>query len=340
MKRYGIIVPAICWLILASCGGSATAEAVAGGGAAASVDVSIRFEGGRASYPDGGEDAIADVCIAVFDENGNVEQFSHMSESEMKNGMSARLQVSAGPKTVHAVANASDALAAELARCCTKTEFLSVVTRLDRDNAVTENATLLLMHGSVDGTDSVVDAGAGGTAGCSVQLKRLVSKICLHRIINAIDEPLVWSGCTVSVVRLFLLDAIAEDCIGELFHPGAPSYADWSVTPLLCSETDDCVLEPGCSCDVSFAFYAYSGKGDRVATLCLEAILSKGDMRRKCYYNIAVEDMERNRLYNIKSITLKSAGADNPGEDHSYEYVSADIDDSGWEEGEDTELEY
>lgn len=330
----------LCCLCSASCERTGRTEnASVNGGTAMSV--SLRFAGSKAPDSDGGR--VEDVCIAVFDESDNMELFTRIPANEMGNDLSARLLVTSGPKTVHAVANASDVLAGDLAASGTKEEFLSVVTCLDRDNAVTDASALLLMHGSIDGEDSViyvVPDGSGAVTSCTVELERIVSKICLHRIVNLISEPLVWQGCDISVTGIFLLDALAQDCIGG-GRTGGPVYSDWTDSLLLGDAVNDCILSYGSSYEkTAFSYYAYSGNADRVTKLCLEAVLMKGDAHRKCYYSIPVEGMKRNRLYNIRSIVIKSEGTDNPGDVHNYDYVSVDLDDVLWDAGEDTALEY
>lgn len=341
MERFWYMV-FLCCLCLVSCEGTDIVEGEPGNVGRA-MTVSLRFAGSRAPDYDAGGGRIEDVCIAVFDENDNMEEFVRMSAKEMGEGLSARLLVATGPKTVHAVANASEALAGDLAAADTKEEFLSVVTSLDRDNTVTETATLLLMYGSINGNDSVIDvapADAGGLSSCTIEMGRMVSKICLHKITNLISEPPVWKGCDISVTGIFLLDAVAQDCIGE-GRTSRPVYADQEYTPLLGDIVTDCNLVYGSSYEKGpFAYYTYPGSGGRVTKLCLETVLKKGDARRKCYYSIPVEGMRRNRMYNINCITIKSEGTDNPGDEHSYDYVSVNLDDALWDAGEDTILEY
>lgn len=336
-----MVISLLFCLFAVSCGKDYPMPAT--GDSEAEIGICLRFGSSKSSVAGGEVEQIRNVCIGVFDENDNLELFSRMTAEEIDEGLSTQLSVTVGPKTVHAVANVSEALAENLAKASGKAEFLSAATILDRDNVVTADGTFLLMHGSIDGNDSVIEvapAGPEGMTSCSVLLERLVSKVCLYRIVNSISEPLIWKEAGIAVTAIFLMDANVWDCIGEGLCL-QPSYADWKGISLLGDSVADCNLAYGKSYDKTpFTYYTYSGNGGKVTYLCLETVLSKGEARKKCYYSIPIEDIERNRLYNIKSITIKSAGTDNPGERHSYDYVSVDLEDDIWDDGENTFLEY
>lgn len=309
---------------------------------------------------------INSLIVLIFDENGNTELAHQATAAEISAGK-CEVKVVVGQKTIWAVANASSTLLSKFNSAYKKNDLKNVISNLADDNSVTSSVASLLMVGNIGGNDGTVNVivppSGSPCASCSVPLKRLVSKVAIQKITNAIESPLIWKGADINVKKIYLINSVgkakldgtftptvAGDFINQLKWTGtAPSILldDMSSSPVQISN--------GNAYTKTYTYFTYpnsvttdahtvKGEGTfspRFTRLALECELKKGDATQTTYYAVSLPKIEANKVYTITNLKILREGSPyGPDDDRSVDEVAVSFTVADWTTGRSEEVEY
>lgn len=150
------------------------------------------------------EKKVNSLWFFVFDANGMLEIAHECTGAEMT-ARQAGLTVKTGAKTVYAVANLTGAPLTAAKACLKASELEAVAVDLS-DHSTT--GFVMVARGTVN-----VSAASGGS--CSLSLERLVAKVSLGTVTNALPAPYG----AVKVKQAFLCNVVGNQNLGGTASP-------------------------------------------------------------------------------------------------------------------------
>ncbi len=259
------------------------------------------------------ERAVGSVQVLVFDASGKLEAFGSGSTS------SVTLSVTAGAKTVWAVANCPD----DLSAVGTASALSSKVTDLSSNGL-----SALLMAGSAGATVS------SAASSVNVPVSHLCSKVTLLKVTRKFETASL-AAKAMTLDAVYLVNVAGSLTLGG----GAVSGGSWynrlahkdSALDALLYDKVGAGLSDGSTRSVTHTFYPYpnastsestsSTWSERRTMLVLECTFDS----EKCYYPIFIPALERNKVCEFSSVTLTRRGSSSPYEPVSTGDVSVNI---------------
>lgn len=309
---------------------------------------------------------IKSLIVIIFDENGNTELAHQAAADEIAAG-ECEVKVTVGIKTIWAVANASPILCSKINSAFKKNDLKGVISNLADDNTIASSTASLLMVGNIGGNDGtvnvIVPSSGSPCASCSISLRRLVSKVAIQKITNAIESPLIWKGADLKVKKIYLINSVVKSKLGDSYNP--TSNSDFVNQMKWNGAAPDILLDDFSSSPVqisngnayskTYAYFTYPNsvttdkhtvKGEdsfspRFTRLALECELLKGDAKQSTYYSVSLPGLEANKVYTITNLKVLREGSPyGPDDDRRVDEVAVSFTVADWSTGRTEEVEY
>ncbi len=261
------------------------------------------------------ERAVSGVQVLVFDASGRLEAFGTGSSASA----SVTLSVTAGEKTVWAVANCPD----DLSSVSSPTALSSKVTDLSSNGV-----SALLMAGSSSATVS------SSSSSVTVPVSHLCSKVTLLKVTRSFETASL-AAKAMTLDAVYLVNVAGSLTLGGGAVSGGSWYnrlghKDGSLDALLYDQVG-ASLADGATRSITHTFYPYPNAStsestsatwsERRTMLVLECTFDS----QKCYYPIFIPVLERNKVCEFTSVTLTRRGSSSPYEPVSTGDVSVSI---------------
>ncbi len=275
----------------------------------------------------GDESGINDLQLFVFREDGVIEAYQTAESSRIT------LDCTAGEKEFIAVVNAPD-----LSHVQSRSQLMSESSAL-ADNSPGD----LVMCGSATGN---VPSNAGGDAetDVSITVSRLVARVSVRKITNAITAP-AYSSLPLSVKAIYLSN-VAGDCrYMSSVTPGTwlnKMGARTDLPSLLSSGTLSGSIANGSSYSTAHYFYCYPNPvasdssaetwSPRQTRLVVETQLGG----KTYYYPVTLPGIEANHTYDIEELKITRLGSSSPDVPVDISDVAVSITVKPWDKGSST----
>lgn len=281
-----------------------------------------------------GESKINSLQVFVFRENGILDASAHGQSN-------APLDVttSMGNRTIAAVVNAP-----LIANIKSLEQFKKTVSEFTDNN--TGNFIMSGIH-----TENIL-----GAKTINVQVSRIVSRICVTSIINDFEEKAYQTPETEFIIKEIYLANIPSE---SAYYPGVNLPFDNSnlLNPLgnqdlSASECRDLVssgvlsekISYGTTYSVPHYFYSYPNpstvageKAEGKGSICTRLVVSATLDTRPSYYVIPIDNIERNKSYNIR-LTVTRPGSSDVGSDLITGGIKVDVTVSDWVQAPDKDV--
>lgn len=292
------------------------------------------------------EAAVNSVAIYIFNSAGNLEACTTGTS------LTATLTCTAGSGyTAEAVINAPAAVSQALASVTTRSALQSAVASLTASNAT---STGFLMTGS----SSSFNVTANSTTTVPISVSRLVSRISLKSITNALPSSLG----SVTINNVFLSNVISSIRLDGT--KVADTYSAWlnpmgrrNESPLVSSHVVDGITYTSTAADLTFRsisrslassasyttvqrMYCYpnptatdtQGFSTTFSIRYTRLVITATIDGTKYYYPIDIPQPQRNTCYDV-DVTLRNLGSDDPDVPVALGDLDVTITVNGWEAG-------
>ena len=275
----------------------------------------------KATINDANENKVNNVQIFVFRKDGELDAYA---TSTQKNDI--KVSCTTGPKDVYALVNAPDG-----SKISKKSELEATTSKLS-DNSLTN----FVMIGSkpIDMTPSVNE---------TIMVSRIAARLTVSKI-TASFTSLAYKQMEFKVNRIYVVNAAGD--VNYKLEKKAPTtwfnkmaYTTSDVDALLYADATDTKITEATPYDTPTSFYTYPNSTQtdsqaeefsaRFTRVVVETILGG----KTYYYPVSIENIESNKYYNIKNLTITRPGSLSPDTPVSSLECTVSIEVKEWGQG-------
>ena len=274
------------------------------------------------------DNAVSNIQVMVFKADGSLENSVNL------NSTSGSINVTAGEKTVYAVANVPTSKHSFL-NAASASAITSVATALS-DNTIGGAFVMI-------GNNTVTVSGASS---CSISLYRIAAKIEMGNISVAMSDA--FAGQSLKVDRIYVQNAVVNstfaksktlatsDFVNQLKFT-SNSYDSYLTTPYTSVTLSDVT---SASTALASKYYVYPNQTTtdarttptftiRKTRLVIQATLNG----KTTFYPVTLGPIESNKYYKVTGLTVTGPGVDNPEDDPTKAGLTVSVTVVDWAQG-------
>lgn len=254
----------------------------------------------KAAINDANENKVNNVQIFVFRKDGELDAYA---TSTQKNDI--KVSCTTGPKDVYALVNAPDG-----SKISKKSELEATTSKLS-DNSLTN----FVMIGSkpIDMTPSVNE---------TIMVSRVAARLTVSKITAAFTSQ-AYKQMEFKVNRIYVVNAAGD--VNYKLDKKAPTtwfnkmaYTTSDVDALLYADATDTKITEATPYDTPTSFYTYpnstqtDSQAEEFSARFTRVVVETTLGGKTYYYPVSIENIESNRYYNIKNLTITRPGSLSP----------------------------
>lgn len=323
MKKKLYLFAALAALSLLACSRLETPSKAKPEGELVELTVSVPGASLTKASSDAGEAAVGKLQVFVFRSDGALEATSSANAS------SVTMSTTTGSKTVAALVNAPSVSVTTLSGLEAEVSDLS-------DNGL----GAFVMYGSEEKEIT-------GDASVNVTVTRLVAKIQIQKITNAITQS-EYASKTMTIDEIFVLNAAGDALYTRASYVPTKWYnfkdpeTSGACDALLRETLTGKTLANSASLTENHTFYCYANPTatdtteDNTSARFTRLVVKASVDGKTSYYPMSIADIEANHKYIITELTITRLGSDDPDTPITTEDATFTVTVADWEEGSET----
>ena len=275
----------------------------------------------KAAINDANENKVNNVQIFVFRKDGELDAYA---TSTQKNDI--KVSCTTGPKDVYALVNAPDG-----SKISKKSELEATTSKLS-DNSLTN----FVMIGSkpIDMTPSVNE---------TIMVSRIAARLTVRKITAAFTSQ-AYKQMEFKVNRIYVVNAAGD--VNYKLEKKAPTtwfnkmaYTTSDVDALLYADDIDTKITEATPYDTPTSFYTYpnstqtDSQAEEFSARFTRVVVETTLGGKTYYYPVSIENIESNKYYNIKNLTITRPGSLSPDTPVSSLECTVSIEVKEWGQG-------